>query len=395
MHEFTNKTTRSGAWKLWGGAAAAAALLAACGGGAGGGETGTLRVALTDAPACGYDHVWVTVEKVRVHTSGSANDNDAGWRDVALSKPERIDLLSLTNGALQELGQAPLPAGAYSQVRLVLADNSGDPLAHAIQPTGGAVQALATPSSMQSGLKLKANFTVEANQLADLVLDFDACRSIVKRGNSGQFNLKPVVSVFKRLTAGIEGYVSTALPLASTTVSVQQNGATVRATVPDSSGKFLVPYLNDGAYNVVITSEGFSTAVVTSVPVSLTTGKTVLNDAAHAFSTPSSTMKEVKGAVTPAAEASVRALQALSGGPTVELADVPVDADLGTYKVRLPIAAPQKAAYSNTGSYSFTADTAAAGKVTLQAVAPGRTPVNSAVLDLATQSAAVNFNFAP
>ena len=43
------------------------ATLAACGGGGGGtapvAETDTLRLALTDAPACGYDSVNITVEK--------------------------------------------------------------------------------------------------------------------------------------------------------------------------------------------------------------------------------------------------------------------------------------------------------------------------------------------
>ena len=49
-------------------AATAAALLAACGGGGSSSTApGTLRVALTDAPACGFDQVNVTVQKVRVH----------------------------------------------------------------------------------------------------------------------------------------------------------------------------------------------------------------------------------------------------------------------------------------------------------------------------------------
>ena len=50
---------------------ALAALIAACGGG-GGTPTGTMRLSLTDSPACGYDNVFVTVEKVRVHQSGGA-----------------------------------------------------------------------------------------------------------------------------------------------------------------------------------------------------------------------------------------------------------------------------------------------------------------------------------
>jgi len=56
-----------------------AAVAAACGGGGsgGGGESGVLKVSLTDAPACGYDNVWVTVTKVRVHRSDTAGDGDA------------------------------------------------------------------------------------------------------------------------------------------------------------------------------------------------------------------------------------------------------------------------------------------------------------------------------
>ena len=74
-----------------------ASLLAACGGGDGDSPftagTGTLRLALTDAPACGYDSVNVTIDRVRVHTSSSAGESDAGWHDIVLSEPRRVDLL--------------------------------------------------------------------------------------------------------------------------------------------------------------------------------------------------------------------------------------------------------------------------------------------------------------
>src|SRR5512134_103396 len=66
--------------------AAAALTLAACGGSSeSAGGTGTLRVALTDAPACGYDAVNVTIERVRVHQSSGASDSDAGWTDLVVS----------------------------------------------------------------------------------------------------------------------------------------------------------------------------------------------------------------------------------------------------------------------------------------------------------------------
>jgi hypothetical protein len=222
------------------GAGGTAAVLAACGGGGGGGSAdGTLRVALTDAPSC-YEHVFVTVEKVRVHKSGGAADSDAGWSEIILSPPRKIDLPTLTNGVLEELGTTALPAGQYSQVRLVLASNSGTgtaTMANSVQPFGGALTALDTPSGQQSGLKMQVHFEVVAGQTVDLVLDFDACKSVVKAGNSGKFILKPVVSVFARAVTSLQGFVTTTLSLSSTTVAAQQNGVTVRSTVPDSTGK--------------------------------------------------------------------------------------------------------------------------------------------------------------
>ena len=380
------------------------AALAACGGGGGDGTggDGTLRVSLTDAPSCGYDHVYVTVDRVRVHQSASAADADAGWSEIVLSPARRIDLLSLTNGVLEELGSTPLPAGNYSQVRLVLASNSASaPLANAVQPTGGPVTALDTPSAQQSGLKLQTHFTVQAGQVIDLVLDFDACKSVVKAGNSGKYNLKPVVSVTPRVTTAVQGYLSTSLPMASTVVSVQQNGVVVRSTVPDASGRFTLAFLPDGAYDLVITSEGRATAVVTGVPVSATTSVTTLNSTASAILPPASPMAVVSGttsvgtgtASAVVTDAAVSATQTLTGGPTVVVASMPVDAALGTYSLRLPQAAPVKAAYATTG-LSFTADTAVAGKYKLNATAPGRPALLQAV-DVAGGNLTQPLVFAP
>ena len=77
------------------GATALLLAVAACGGGGGIGGTGTahgtMRVALTDAPACGYDEVNVTVEKVRVHRSSTAGDADGGWEEIVLAPARRRD----------------------------------------------------------------------------------------------------------------------------------------------------------------------------------------------------------------------------------------------------------------------------------------------------------------
>src|SRR5512133_2557539 len=114
-------------------------FVAACGGGGGDAApgTGTLGVSLTDAPACGYDKVFVTVTNVRVHQSSTASDTDAGWTDLPGNFPLKIDLLSLNNGALKALGEAPLAAGHYTQLRLVLDPNTAVGFANSVVPTGG------------------------------------------------------------------------------------------------------------------------------------------------------------------------------------------------------------------------------------------------------------------
>lgn len=388
-------------WKTWL-TVSATAVLAACGGGGGGTAAvpeGTVRLALTDAPSCGYDNVFVTVERVRLHQSGSADDAEGGWEEIVLETPKRIDLLELTNGTLEELGQTDVPAGTYNQVRLVLADDSKDPMANAVKPTGGVEVPLRTPSGQQSGLKLKSSFEVAEGGLADLVLDFDACKSVVKAGGSGNYNLKPVLTLAKRTDTGIQGYVSTTMSVNGIRVSAQQDGTVVRSTVPDANGKFVLPFLPTGSYDVVIVSADRSTAVVSSVPVGTSTVS--LNASTEPILPPTSTMREIRGTAsvtgsgtpTLVLDANVRALQELEGGPVVEVVAGPVDATDATYQFSLPSAAPVLAPYA-AGGLTFSAVDAAAGKYRLQASAPDRTGVTQDA-DISSTDLVVDFGFAP
>ena len=351
--------------------------VAGCGGGGGGGiggtgaaAQGTLRLAVTDAPSCGFDAVNVTIERVRVHQSATAADGDAGWSEIVLAPAKRVDLLTLTNGVLAELGQTPLPAGKYTQMRLVLgANGAAPPFANSVLPTGGAETALTTPSAVQSGLKLNTNIDVPADQIADFVLDFDACKSIVKRGNSGEFNLKPVISVIPRLSdAGMRviGYLDPLLATSATKVSVQLGGVPVKATPPDSSGRFVLYPVPVGTYDLVVTAPGRVTAVMTGVPV--TTGAyTSVNAIGTPMLTATSAVRAVNGSVTPAS-ATARALQTLTGGPTIEVAWGPVDAGSGAFAFSLPIGAPVRSAYAaGVTAPVFASDTGAAGKYTVEA----------------------------
>ena len=346
--------------------------LAACGGGGGGTaattDSGSLRLALIDAPACGYDAVNITVEKVRVHQSASAADADGGWSEVVLSPARRINLLNLTNGVLDELGQTPLPAGKYTQLRMVLADNTGtNPFANSVKPTGLAEAAMKTPSGQQSGVKANINIDVAANKLADFVIDFDACKSVVTAGNSGQYLLKPVITVVPRYISGVTGFVDATLAGGSS-VSLQQGGIVIKATAPDKTGKFTLQPVAPGSYALVLTAPGRTTAVVTSVTV---TADTVLgfNALGTALNPPASASATFNG--TAPANTLVRAVQLFAGGVEVEVAGRFVDGTTGAYSYVLPVNAPLVAPYAAAPvALVFTPDAAAAGKYTLKASLP-------------------------
>ncbi|MEF3062855.1 DUF4382 domain-containing protein [Ralstonia solanacearum] len=382
--------------KALAGVLAAPFLITACGGGSdgGGAGTGTLHVSMTDAPACGFDHAYITVSKVRVHMSAQASDTDAGWTDVALAAPQKVDLLSLTNGVLSDLGQSALPTGQYQQVRLVLVANQGNTLANSVVPTGGTEQALDTPSATQSGIKIIQPFTVQPNTLVDLVLDFNACRSIVQRGN-GTYSLKPVVSATPTVVSGtISGFVAPAE--AGATVLAEQNGQVIRGTVADSNGQFvlspLVQSSTNGNYDVVVVQTNRASGIVQSVPVTVS-GTTIVSTSAAPITLPASTMHTASGTVTPAsATATLRALQTI-GSLRYEIGATNANLDTGAYSLSLPAAAPMIGAYSGTLPVSLSTATSVAGVYTIEAdAASGATQSTGVNLSTADQ-ANVNFAF--
>jgi hypothetical protein len=105
-------------------------MLAGCGGGGDGGDSGTpsnttreVTVTLTDPPTCEmptgpYSHVWVTITKVRMHTSDQAGAGDGGWVNVVdrTDDPLQVDLFALSSAdnacLFATLGSSTaLPAG--------------------------------------------------------------------------------------------------------------------------------------------------------------------------------------------------------------------------------------------------------------------------------------------
>ena len=379
---------RAGGWLAGIASTTAAVILAACGGGGGSGggpEMGTVSMSMIDA-TCDYRNVWVNVKEVRVQKSSTAGDGDGGWvtlQPVPTGSAKRVDLLNLTNGDVMNLGAATVEAGVYSQLRLVLEDTGND-----LVLGDGTTVPLKTPSAQQSGLKIKSDFTVVPNTTTPYVLDFDACKSIVVAGNSGQYILKPVVRLTPQFTGAIAGTVNAP----GATVSAQTaTGAIERTTVADATGKFVIPFVLPGTYSVVAVASSRQSAVVTSVPVGTTT-----TTISTSIPLGTSTMATVSGTVANATtvggliDASVAAKQGLTGGPTITVKETNVDGNTGAYSLSLPTASPTRSTFATT-TMTFTTDVAVGDDYTFVATTPGKTPLQRAVNVLT--DTIVNFTF--
>lgn len=148
--------------------------------------TGTIRVALTDAPG-DYEAVLIDLQGLRVNLS--TDTTEGSWYDLELDTVGHIDLLMFTDGKSIHLSEDTLEAGYLSQMRMILGDNNQ------IVVDGDTLE-LETPSAQQSGLKFNVQENIEANQTFSMLIDFDAEKSVVEKGN-GSYLLKPVITVIK------------------------------------------------------------------------------------------------------------------------------------------------------------------------------------------------------
>ena len=137
-------------------------------------------------------------------------------------------------------------------------------------------------------------------------------------------------------------------------VSLQTAGNIVKSTVPDpATGAFRLSPVPPGSYDLVLTSPGRATAVVTGVRV---TPDTLTEISSGALATQACDCGVIRGQVsvqpTPAIlDAVVRVHQALlPAGPTVEVASTAANATTGDYSFSLPVGAPVVAAFTSSGA---------------------------------------------
>ena len=178
--------------------------IVSCGGSGGGvsgdGGTGTLSMNITDAkpalPINDIQHVWITIDEIRVHKSGS------GWTtlDLPEGRPTyEIDLLEYRDGDTTTLVlPVDLSSGKYTQMRF------GVRAARMVTSEGDEIT-LEIPSEY---LKTDKNFEFDLPSGGEvaITIDFDLSQSIVATG-SGTYKLKPVLHIVRDPTT-IEGSIS-------------------------------------------------------------------------------------------------------------------------------------------------------------------------------------------
>jgi hypothetical protein len=209
--------------------------------------TSKMEVRLTDAPG-DYSKVLIDIKSVQVHTDGNANDNSNGWITLSNINPGIYNLLDFSNGKDTLLAASNLPSGRISQIRLVLGTNNSLVL------KDSTIKELKTPSGQTSGLKVKIDADLAPDVTYVVLLDFDASKSIVAKGN-GTYSLKPVIrTITQAVAGGIKGIV---------TPGALGNEVQVIETVPgsnakidtvggftDANGNYLIKGLVGGTYNV-------------------------------------------------------------------------------------------------------------------------------------------------
>ena len=170
----------------------------------------------------------------------------------------------------------------YNQIRLILGDTPesknnilGVPHPYAnyliLNDLSDTVKSLKVPSGFQTGIKLVHQFEVKHGEDVELILDFDACRSVVRTSNGEKYILQPTIKVTGTLNKSIvHGFVTDDLTpespitgaLVSAQVSDQNSARVVRSTLTDDGGadidlegKYQLLLSPDTSFNIVAYSE--------------------------------------------------------------------------------------------------------------------------------------------
>jgi hypothetical protein len=158
---------------------------------------GILNLFITDSPFSDAKALLVTFSEVTAHRAGEGGFTRLPFGDTR-SLMRTCDLKRLDN-AQDLLGVGTLPAGHYTQIRVVVLaaalyfDNpsTGDPCASTIVAPAGRRVVVDVPSGE---VKLNREFDIVAEANTVIVIDFDGEKSVTDLGN-GRYQMTPVIGV--------------------------------------------------------------------------------------------------------------------------------------------------------------------------------------------------------
>jgi hypothetical protein len=250
-------------------AAVAVAFFAGCGddGGSASDDQPTVTLELADAPG-DLAHAWVEITEIALQGTG-------GTTVLLDSSTGLVDLLTLAMTTKELIADVPVPAGTYSQLRIVIGagvieSEAGEvfALAGAQHPDGiAATGRMQCPSCAQSGLKINlpdGGLSLDTEAVV-LVLDFDVSQSFGKeRGNSGRWVMRPKITASEVGASGtVEGTVALAegvtLPACGgertladfvPMVTAVDDSSQVKTGLVDPDGSYRVRFVAPGTYSV-------------------------------------------------------------------------------------------------------------------------------------------------
>lgn len=216
-----------------------------------------VAINMTDAPGP-YGKVMIDLQGVEVTGSDG--------QTVSLNVKKGIyNLLDFSNGVSTLIATDTLKISTVEQIRLILGTNNTVMINDVSYP-------LSTPSAEQTGLKLQMHQTMQEGVLYNILLDFDANKSIVDLGNGG-YKLKPVIRTVDTAMGGsIKGNISP-MGLAVVTVVDASNTTLSYSTNVNAMGNFLIVGIPSGTYTVTVTPASPLSPFIKS-NVAVTTGVT-------------------------------------------------------------------------------------------------------------------------
>ncbi len=238
---------------------------------------------------CGWDETCDedNDECVAAYTGDNADDNgDDGDNDdgnsfvVIFQGSKTFNLLDLQNGRTDLLADSEVPAGTYTQMRLIVTEGSVK-LEGREEPF-----LLRVPSGEQTGIKLHFTFEVEADQETTLLLDVNLSRAFrpIPGGHIDDpdtirsFHFTPSVAMrlINLLDAGsISGRVVDAVsgqPLPGVSVTAFKGDDELTSTGTGTEGRYVVGGLPTGVYRLEFSLATYQDAEI--VDVQVTAGET-------------------------------------------------------------------------------------------------------------------------